>query len=529
MPDNTCAIESRQSLIREGPGTVGKRVLLIGMPVWVIDQPPLHLAYVAGLFRHAGWECDIADHNIELFRHVEDTDRQALERFGMEAHLWASQEPRELLRKYEPYLHSLLRTSLEREHYDLVAFSVKSPGLDFSLDACAFVKSVRPKIPVLFGGVPCYPINSGRNFLDESSGPDIICQGEAEIALPRFLKEFEATGSYRTTVQGFAFRDGPAIVDNGEPELPALRDGNVLPDWSRLDLRRYGSLGRLPVITSRGCINHCTFCNECVAMKKYRYRRAADIVAEMQYAVGFVDGLTDRPHFHIVDSLLNGHARELEALCDLIIQSGLRISWSGMAKFRPEMTRTLLENMRLSGCEKLSWGLESASQSVIDLMRKRYTLPCARQILRDTSELGIRSECMLIVGFPGETLLDFIKTLLFVLEFGTSTRFLRPNLALIMHGSALHRDHVKWGLVNGHSVDEWETADGRNTPDFRRLRGCVLSIAVNFSLFFQNNLPWSPDEMWLDQRFNLWHRDDFLPPIDCNSPPVASEARRPDL
>ena len=341
---------------------ITKRTLLIGMPLWIIKEPPLALAYVAGMFRQSGWQCDVADYNIALYRYIASSEGNMSERYGHESHLWASQKLDALIQRYGPYLYALLNARLRNAHYDLIAFSVRESNLGFSICASKYVKALYPDIPILFGGVSCYPSNSGLALLREVGGPDIICQGEAEVALPNFLREIATTGNYRTATKGFAVRDGDQVVDNGEPDLPCLGTGDYQPDWTALDLRQYGAVGQLPIIASKGCVNRCTFCTECIMMKKYRCRTPADIVAEMRTAVPLLDGFTDKPHFHIVDSLLNGNIRQLDGLCDAIVASGLQIGWSGMAKFRPEMTNSLLRKMRLAGCERLFWGLESASQ-----------------------------------------------------------------------------------------------------------------------------------------------------------------------
>ena len=112
---------------------ITKRTLLIGMPLWIIKEPPLALAYVAGMFRQSGWQCDVADYNIALYRYIASSEGNMSERYGHESHLWASQKLDALIQRYGPYLYALLNARLRNAHYDLIAFSVRESNLGFSI------------------------------------------------------------------------------------------------------------------------------------------------------------------------------------------------------------------------------------------------------------------------------------------------------------------------------------------------------------------------------------------------------------
>jgi radical SAM superfamily enzyme YgiQ (UPF0313 family) len=455
---------------------MAKKFLLIGMPGWNVNYPLLALAYLGGIIRDAGWKCKIEDLNIKVFRLVSQEDRA----YWNESQ-WAVWYRREFIdRLYEKYgsdIEDLLLSLGRDDDYDIIGFTVNALTRHFTLDASHFLKSLHPNTPIIFGGPSCFPARHNKQFFEERGAPDIICQGEAEIALPDFLKEFAARGDYRTSVRGFAYQDAVEIIDTGEPGLPEFDANTALPDWTQCDFSLYTQPGDFPIFFSRGCHYKCAFCADRVDFKKFRIRKAIHVTDEIKAALHYACPYSTRPIVHFSDQLVNGDIAELEKLCDLIIESASQIYWHAQARFRPEMTRSLLERMHNAGCRHLSWGFESASQNVINLMRKNYDHDMARRIILDAYEVGIQNYLPLIVGFPGETVTDFIKTALFVLDFAPYAYFEDPNLLFIPPSSSLHKNYKKWDLLN-NAACSWVSKDHRNDMDVRMFRQFVLRNAI---------------------------------------------------
>ena len=197
---------------------------------------------------------------------------------------------------------------------------------------------------------------------------------------------------------------------------------------------------------------------------------------------------------------------ELERLCDLIIDLNFCVTWGAQAYFRPEMTREFLSKMWRAGCRGLFWGFETASQKIVDLMRKNYKQEIAERIIIDAHELGIENYLPLIVGYPGENASDFITTLLFTLTHKADAIFLGTGLLLVRPNSPLHNNYEKFGLANNNYFD-WTTTDRKNNIAVRTFRRFVMRNALyNTSLSIHDVI-----EM------------DEIRQVDFNSFPIASE------
>ncbi len=484
---------------------VAGKALLIGMPGWSVRFPFHALGYVGGIIRDAGWSCTVADVNIMIYRIVAAPYRKHWDASSCNA--WFDSEfANEVYERYRTEIEAILAELDRKEPYDIIAFTANALTRHLTLKASKYLRSLNEGPVILFGGADCLPTYYNTRFFSQQGAPDLICQGEAEIALPRFLAVFKATGDYRTSIPGFVFKDGDTIVDTGEPELPRLDGKAVRPEWAQFNLELYESPGDFPIFFSRGCPNRCAFCVTSPYLKQYRTRPASDVVDEIRTTLVYSKHYTQSPTFHFSDLLINGSVAQLRRLCDEIAESDLDIEWEAYARFRPEMTRKVLNAMRSSGCTAILWGLESASQIVIDLMDKNYRIEDAKRILIDAHKAGINNYVPIIVGFPGETVDDLITTISFIFQFKPYAQFMDPFLLQIYNSSPLGTCPDRWG-VSAVSQDEWISNDLRNDRDVRLFRQFVIrNVIGNGSLAAHSLVGWED-----------------ICEVDFNKLPVASE------
>ncbi|MBI5527539.1 MAG: radical SAM protein, partial [Deltaproteobacteria bacterium] len=391
------------------------RVALVFCPFGSVEQPPTGITCVAAALAsvHAVDCFDLniefhaycVEHRIGLFakRIFEGEDVLALKDLALEGHGipafldgWADQ----------------------LAGYDVVGFSLYNATYNFSKTLMRRIKVRNPKSVVICGGpfceLNCFGKEISRLPLDpQAPGSPLLVDGtvlgEGEITFRKVLDAMAAGGDWRAIPNVLTIDRGELHVNDGY-ELCNL-NGLPFPDYSRYPLSKY-SQSIIPVVGSRGCINRCCYCGEQPYWKKYRFRSAENICAEIDHHIR-TTGLSLR-HFHLCDSLINGNMKELERLLDLIIEKNLGIIWYGMAAIRKEMTFEVLDKMKRAGCLQLNYGIESGSAKVLRDMRRRLTPDLAARVLADTKRAGIRAGACWIVGFPTETEEDFALTLRFL-------------------------------------------------------------------------------------------------------------------
>ena len=457
-------------------------LLLIGMPWWTVEQPYYALAYVGGIIKKAGWKCRIEDLNIKLYRQTEE-DKKKWET----ATAWSNKKDVDALYdKYKNYIQDYLDHALQDNTFDIVAFTINPWTNPFVLKAAEYIKSLKPETPILFGGLDCFPAyTSLKAFENNPNVPDVICQGECEIALPQFLKEFETTKDYRTKVKGFAYRTRKEVVNNGEPELPILYDMDVIADYSQFDFKLYTGLGGFPSFLTRGCTNRCNFCSESPNFKKFRFRNPQIVIHEIREGIKYASQVNNFYHIMFTESIQNGNTKIFEKFVDLLLNLKKEhiIIWTSIMALRKDLTDTLIQKIYRAGCWRIFWGFESGSQHVIDLMKKNFKLEDAKRIIVTCHNLGMQNLLPLIIGFPGETTEDFLATLDFVFQYRIYGTFLDPDQLFAFPNSNLHSRYRDFGLANNH-LTEWFTEDRKNNASTRLFRSFIARNILHNSRYW---------------------------------------------
>ncbi len=474
------------------------KITLIQCPAWVIESPPYNIALIAAALKNRRHDPVCLDLNIELYNYCKDK---------VEANNWLSNEKGScwydrryvltLFEKFRRYIDELVCRVLDIES-TIVGFTIYGISQTFSEEFARRLKEKDPSKIIIFGGPRCFRNYQGQDILEKSPWVDAVCFGEAEECLPNLLEILEEKGKI-SSCEGFAYRDTSGkLIDCGD--YPLIDDLDKLPfaDFSYFDLEKY-TKQILPIATSRGCIRRCTFCNESTHWKKYRFRNANNIYSEITHQLNKHPAIRE---FWFNDSLINGNIKELDELSNLIIKNDLHISWGGQAVIREEMTREFLNKLRQAGCSNLSYGLESGSDKILELMNKNYNTKIAQQVIHDTYESGIGSSFNIIVGFPGETELEFQETANFIKRNIAYTTFIPLNPLYVQAGSELYKNREKWGIEFIQDLNPdlfWRTVDKTNNYEerLRRLSTCKKLIG--------NKAATDVDKFYVNKKFFRWY------------------------
>jgi radical SAM superfamily enzyme YgiQ (UPF0313 family) len=89
---------------------------------------------------------------------------------------------------------------------------------------------------------------------------------------------------------------------------------------------------------------------------------------------------------------------------------------------------------------RLTTGLESGSQRVLDEMRKGTELSTTRRFLDDAASAGLSVRLTMIVGYPGERADDVAASAAFVEENAEKIDRILLNRFALMTGTRVHRN-----------------------------------------------------------------------------------------
>jgi hypothetical protein len=444
-------------------------IVFLMCPGWGVSQPPLGISCLSGFLKRRGFTAQCFDLSLELFRIIPEKKYWELnypEFFT---------DPKLFSEKILPHMGGFVDMWVQKIielNPGAVGFSLFMSNMNVSFLLARCLRERKSGI-VLIGGGPEVTrikrvIGDGmRGFVSLDRAAimegvfDLFIEGEGEETLSEVLPLIRKLEDARR-VRGVVYaREGRFVVN--EPRL-LLPDLDILPppDFGDFDLDAY-TRRSLPLSTSRGCINRCTFCADSPLWKNYRCRSSRKVTEDIL----FLMGAYARDEFEMVDSLFNGDMKQLERLCDTLISIDLNIRWSAKVAVRKEMTVDLLKKMKAAGCVSLAYGVESGSPAILKDMRKNIDPALIAAVIKDSWGAGILVNCFFIIGYPTETESDFQMTLDFIRENAAFIyRFDQITGCHIEDDSYLGLHFDKYGII--FKEDGWHSA--QSTPEIRHNR-----------------------------------------------------------
>ena len=129
----------------------------------------------------------------------------------------------------------------------------------------------------------------------------------------------------------------------------------------------------------------------------------------------------------------------------ILSERGARVYFSAYA--RPlGFSAGVLEKAHRAGLRLLMWGLESASQRVLDLMRKGTIAQKIPAILNSAREAGVWNLLFVIFGFPTETRAEWQSTLDFLESCRESVHALSRSRFILLEGSDAFLNPERYGV-----------------------------------------------------------------------------------
>lgn len=256
------------------------------------------------------------------------------------------------------------------EKYTVIGFTGTSAHSFFLKKASKVLRSQKPHLKLIVGG----PIAMAEPQIVKYF--DLVVVGHIEMIGEDDL--IKRTGLFYT------------------PSLPKNLDEIQKPKREIL-LNR--ACKTLPIITSRYCPFKCSFCYNSLrsskeALKRHSVQRVIEEIKDccrLGYnTISFQD-----------DTFILSKSWILQ-LFDAVTQERLNISFDCRARV-DTVDEEILKNLRKFGCNSISYGIESGSQAMLDIMNKRTTIDQNSLALRLAKNVGIKTKAYFLLGVPGET------------------------------------------------------------------------------------------------------------------------------
>lgn len=434
------------------------RVVFVMAPSWGIFFPPYNLAKLTGMLRENGYSVKVYDANIESYYHLlkqHNIDYWDTTKFF----LWTDKS------NFEKFLLPDLQELFNKILLEVVSANPKVVGFScYNTNSHAteyFIRELRNLLPDV-----CIVVGGPEITIDIKIAQGLVNYyfvGEAEENLLAVLDNLPDDP-----------KDYPMNQSIGNTKSKLSLDKYAYPDYTDYDLSKYLHTDGVSIETSRGCIAQCSFCAE-TYFWRFRTLQPLRIVDEMKYQIE-KHGIN---RFWFVDSLVNGNLKNFEGLVNQILENKLKISWISYARCDGRMTKDFLQKVKDSGCDLLSYGVESGSQKVLYDMRKKIDIWEVENNLRDSYDVGIHTHVNWIWGFPTEEPIDCLHGLQLLFNMRNSISSISPGYgANPATNSHMETDYELYGIQGEGKggwwttsfLGEWYTKDFKNNILSRFLR-----------------------------------------------------------
>jgi radical SAM superfamily enzyme YgiQ (UPF0313 family) len=385
---------------------------------------PFYLAYATALLEKEGFECRIVD-GVALRISEEDYISRAT--------------------IFQP---------------DLIIQEVSTPSLETDLRQTALLHKHCPNALIAICGL--HVVEDEIDFLGQHPEVNFLLAGEYDYTVLELARAMDQNLALQG-ILGLSYRDLTTAKTVHNHRRAPIRDLDALPWPSReqLPMLAYHDLpGGIPapslqVWASRGCPFGCSFCVWPQIMygeNRYNTRNPVDVVDEIEYCVkqwGFRS-------FYFDDDTFNIGKKRLITLGQEISSRNLALPWAAMCRADTFDRETLVE-LKKSGLCAVKYGVESASQELVDHANKKLDLKKVEEMVRITRELGIRIHLTFSFGLPGETHETAKKTIQWSQKLNPDS--IQYSIMTPFPGSRFYRELE----ASGHLVSkDWSKFDGNS-------------------------------------------------------------------
>ena len=288
--------------------------------------------------------------------------------------------------------HQGLDQMFEEYQPDFLGISATTPNIERAYEIC---KQYRGRCKTIIGGVHAtiFPLEAAEYC-------DHVVSGDGEVELLRIVKGYS---------QHKIEHGAPCSLDLLSPPARHLVDMKYYSN--EMATRWFFGQGHptTVVMTSRGCPFRCTYCWNSTRKEPVRYSSPEKVLAEI---VHLIKEYGIRSFYFVDDDFLLPHSR-FKQIAALLKPLGIRYSINSRST---SVSDEVLSAFKKSGGEFISFGFESGSQRILDVLNKRSTVENNINAINLCKKHGIAIMGWIMVGNPTETPADIEMSKRFIIE-----------------------------------------------------------------------------------------------------------------
>ncbi|MEW6618516.1 MAG: radical SAM protein [bacterium] len=407
------------------------------------------------------------------------------------------------LNHYEGKTENLVKSSLSKKEYDFVGIGNIALGFNSTKIIIDSIREYNPKIKIIIGGMI---IIADPKLMFPLLNPDFGVIGEGEETIIELLEAIENKKDLKN-IKGLIFKDVKGDIILTEQREP-IKDIDSLPwpDFEGLEYLEFiehlhPNFGNAynffdnprpyPILGSRGCPFHCTFCYH---YSNYRAKSVRSIVEEIRVAI-------EKYRINIIafyDECISVNKLRLFEICEEIKKLREETPWN--LNWIPQMTvhnidEEVLKRIKESGGAIISYGFESFSEKVLKSMRKPITPQMIENAFLKTINAGIGVQGNFIFGDVAETKETAKETL----DWWKKNAKGQINLGFIQPypGSEIYKHCVRKGIIKDEAnfiksqlstMHYYNMTENMTDKEYAKMKKEIFNAVVKYHIFTKHKI-----------------------------------------
>lgn len=348
--------------------------------------------------------------------------------------------------------------AIEKGRYQVIGVTMLTPMYARSVETARAVRRAFPEVSIVVGGA--HPTILPKETLLENREIDFAVIGEGEAALLQLVEALEK-GRGVKHIPGLAYRMEGEVYINPPHALISNLDDLPMPARHLLPMHAYHmtrsrtrSSHAFTVSVARGCPFNCGFCCR-IFGRKVRHHSVERIIEE----IGVLFDRYGAREINLEADTLTLNKSFVFSLCDRLMDSGLsnKIIWTCESRV-DTVSEEMLKKMKKAGCWQISYGVETGSQRLLDLIHKDITIEQIERTFALTKRVGISIRGFFMLGLPTETREESLKTISFARKL--DAEWSQFTLFTPFPGADLYDVAIKEGGLKSLNWADYKTHGG---------------------------------------------------------------------
>jgi len=281
-----------------------------------------------------------------------------------------------------------INEAITKKKPDVIGFSILHANRWGGIEIARIARAISNKVKIVFGGIGASFL--WEHFLRHFKEIDFIVTGEGEYSFLNLVRCIEQE-NYKDieNIKGIAFRKQGNVVRT--EDAPLTRNLDRLPNPAKYFDYQY-------VSSTRGCPGNCTFCGSPRFWgHKVRFHSPDYFIEQLELLSR--KGIS---FFYFSDDTFTIKKNRVIEICKKILERNLRITWVAISRVNI-VDEEILYWMRRAGCIQISYGVESGSETIRNLLCKNIKTNQIKKAFALTIRYGILARAYFIYGSPGES------------------------------------------------------------------------------------------------------------------------------